>query len=31
VKSFDWAISDNNGATSPVPGFQTYDTSKEKK
>ena len=31
VKSFDWAIADNNGATSPVPGFQTYDTSKEKK
>ena len=31
VKSFDWAIADNIGATSPVPGFQTYDTSKEKK
>ena len=31
VKSFDWAIADNNGTTSPVPGFQTYDTTKEKK
>ena len=31
VKSFDWAIEDNTGTSSPVPGFQTYDTLKEKK
>ena len=31
VKSFDWAIEDNTGKSSPVPGFQTYDTLKEKK
>ncbi|MDB4249476.1 NAD(P)H-dependent oxidoreductase subunit E [Acidimicrobiia bacterium] len=31
VKSFDWAIKDNTGTSSPVPGFQTYDTLKEKK
>ena len=31
VKSFDWAIEDNTGTSSPVPGFQTYYTLKEKK
>ena len=31
VKSFDWAIEENAGTSSPVPGFQTYDTVKEKK
>lgn len=24
-KSFDWAIEDNSGSSSPVPGFQTYE------
>ena len=24
-KSFDWAIEDNSGTSSPVPGFQTYE------
>ena len=24
-KSFDWAIEDNTGSSSPVPGFQTYE------
>ena len=31
VKSFDWAIKENTGTSGPVPGFQTYETSKEKK
>ena len=30
-KSFDWAIAENTGTSSPVPGFQTYNTSREKK
>ena len=25
TKSFDWAIEDNTGSSSPVPGFQTYE------
>ena len=24
-KSFDWAIEDNSGSSSPVPGFKTYE------
>ena len=31
IKSFDWAIQDNTGATSTAPGFQTLKTSKVKK
>ena len=31
VKSFDWAIADNSGATSTAPGFQTLKTTKAKK
>ena len=31
VKSFDWAINDNSGATSTAPGFQTLKTTKAKK
>ena len=31
VKSFDWAITDNSGATSNAPGFQTLKTSREVK
>ena len=31
VKSFDWAITDNTGATSNAPGFQTLKTTKAKK
>ena len=30
-KSFDWAISDNSGTTGSVPGFQTLNTTKDKK
>ena len=31
TKSFDWAISDNSGTTGSVPGFQTLNTTKDKK
>ncbi len=31
IKSFDWAIHDNTGATSTAPGFQTLKTTKVKK
>ena len=31
IKSFDWAIQDNTGATSTAPGFQTLKTTKVKK
>ena len=31
IKSFDWAIQDNTGATSTAPGFQTLKTPKVKK
>ena len=31
IKSFDWAIQDNSGATSTAPGFQTLKTTKVKK
>ena len=31
IKSFDWAIQDNSGATSTSPGFQTLKTTKVKK
>ena len=31
TKSFDWAISDNSGTTGAVPGFQTLNTTKDKK
>ena len=30
-KSFDWAISDNSGTIGSVPGFQTLNTTKDKK
>ena len=30
IKSFDWAIQDNSGATSTAPGFQTLKTTKVK-
>ena len=29
TKSFDWAIEDNTGSSSPVPGFQTYEMQEE--
>ena len=31
TKSFDWAVEDNTGSSSPVPSFQSYDTSKGSK
>ena len=31
TKSFDWAITDNSGTTGSVPGFQTLNTTKDKK
>ena len=31
TKSFDWAIKDRSGTTGSVPGFQTFNTTKEKK
>ena len=31
TKSFDWAIKDQSGTTGSVPGFQTFNTIKEKK
>ncbi len=31
TKSFDWAIKDQSGTTGPVPGFQTFNTTKEEK
>ena len=31
TKSFDWAIADNSGTTGSVPGFQTLNTTKDKK
>ena len=31
TKSFDWAIKDQSGTTGSVPGFQTFNTTKEKK
>ena len=31
IKSFDWAIQDNSGATSTAPGFQTLKTTEVKK
>ena len=31
TKSFDWAILDNSGTTGSVPGFQTLNTTKDKK
>jgi len=31
TKSFDWAIVDNSGTTGSVPGFQTLNTTKDKK
>ena len=31
TNSFDWAISDNSGTTGSVPGFQTLNTTKDKK
>ena len=30
TKSFDWAIEDNSGTSSPAPGFQIIGTSEEK-
>jgi len=29
TKSFDWAIEDNTGSSSPVPGFQTHEMQEE--
>ena len=29
TKSFDWAIEDNTGSSSPVPGFQPYEMQEE--
>jgi len=29
TKSFDWAIEDNTGSSSPIPGFQTYEMQEE--
>ncbi len=31
TKSFDWAIKDSSGSTGSVPGFQTFNTTKEEK
>ena len=31
TKSFDWAIKDKSGTTGSVPGFQTFNTTKEQK
>src|SRR5210317_889814 len=31
TKSFDWAIADNSGTIGSVPGFQTLNTTKDKK